>query len=155
MACLNVQGCNNPAKRECVGRLFEERGLDVLVLTETKLKGTGQWTFGNVVGRVSGVSEGNAREGVCIIVGENWKKKVTEWKEVSSRLMYVRMKIGESKYVIVGAYGPGSEKKKEERENFWFNLCELFECFGSNKIVVCVCVSGDLNLQGKIMKCRE
>jgi len=37
---------------------------------------------------------------------------VTEWKEVSSRLMYVRMKIGESKYVIVGAYGPGSEKKK-------------------------------------------
>ena len=69
----------------------------------SKLKGTGQWTFGNVVGRVSGVSKGNAREGVCIIVGENWKKKATEWKEVSSRLMYVRMKIGESKYVIVGA----------------------------------------------------
>ena len=61
---------------------------------------------------------GNAREEVCIIVGKNWKKYVTEWKEVSSRLMYVRMKIGESKYVIVGAYGPGSEKKKEERESF-------------------------------------
>ena len=37
-----------------------------------------------------------------------------EWKEVSSRLMYVRMKIGTSKYVIVGVYGPGSEKEKED-----------------------------------------
>ena len=33
IASLNVQGCNDPAKRECVGRLFEEKGLDVLVLS--------------------------------------------------------------------------------------------------------------------------
>ena len=120
IACLNVQGCNDPAKRECVGRMFEERGLDVLVLSETKLRGTGEWTFGNVVGRVSGVSSGRAKEGVCIIVGDEWKRCVREWKEVSSRLMYVRVNVGESKYVIVGAYGPGSERKKEEREDFWF-----------------------------------
>ena len=55
----------------------------MLVLSETKLKGTGQWTFGNVVGRVSGVRKGNAREGVCIIVEENWKKHVAKWREVS------------------------------------------------------------------------
>ena len=70
IAYLYVQGCNDPAKRECVGRLYEERGLDVLVLSETKLKGKGEWSFGNVVGRVSGVSSGRAKEGVCIIVGE-------------------------------------------------------------------------------------
>ena len=35
----------------------------MLVVSETKLKGTGQWIFGNVVGRVSGVSDGNARGG--------------------------------------------------------------------------------------------
>ena len=64
-------GCNNRTKRVCVGRLFDERRLDVLVLSETELKGTGQQTFGNVEGRVSGVSDGNARERVCIIVGEN------------------------------------------------------------------------------------
>ena len=45
-----------------------------------------------------------------------------EWKEVSSRLMYVRTKIGASKYVIVGVYGLASEKKKEERESFWYDL---------------------------------
>ena len=32
IACLNVQGCNDLAKRECVGRLFEDRGLDLLVI---------------------------------------------------------------------------------------------------------------------------
>ena len=47
--------------------------------------------------------------------GGKWKMCVNEWKEVSSRLMYVRMNVGESKYVIVGAYGPGSKGKKEER----------------------------------------
>ena len=118
IACLNVQDLNDPAKRECVGRLFEERGLDVLVMSETKLRGKGERSFGKVVGRVSGVSGGSAREGVGIIVGEEWKRCVKEWKEISSRLMYVRMIVGESKYVIVGAYGPGSERKKEECESF-------------------------------------
>ena len=89
IACLNVQGCNDPAKRECVGRLFEERGLDVLVLSETKLRGRGERAFGSAMGRVSGVSSGRAKEGVCIIVREEWKRCVSEWKEVSSRLMYV------------------------------------------------------------------
>ena len=46
IACLNVQGLNDPAKRECVGRLFEERGLDVLVMSETKLRGKGERSFG-------------------------------------------------------------------------------------------------------------
>ena len=72
-----------------------------------------------MVRRVSGVSSGRAKEGVCIIVGEEWERCVREWKEVSSRLMYVRMIVGESKYVIVGAYRLGSEREKEERESFW------------------------------------
>ena len=138
-----MQGCNDPAKRECVGRLFEERKLDVLVLSETKLKGTGEKNFGNVVGRVSGVNVNErAREGVGIIVGEAWKGCVREWKEVSSRLMYVRMKVGVDIYVIVGAYGPGSEKDKVERENFWSDLGELVGSFENDEIV---CVLGDLN----------
>ena len=56
----------------------------MLVLSETKLRGTGEQTYGNVVGRVSVVSSGRAKEGVCIIVREEWKRCVREWKEVSS-----------------------------------------------------------------------
>ena len=61
---------------------------------------------------------------------------------MSSRLMYARMKIGESKYAIVEANGSGSEKKKEERESFWYDLGELVGSFESDEIV---CVLGDLN----------
>lgn len=143
IACLNVQGCNDPVKRDCVGNMFEERGLDVLVLCETKLRGRGERMFGKVMGRVSGVSErSNAKEGVGVIVGEKWKKCVREWKEVSSRLMFVRMKIGVSNYVIVGAYGPGSERTRGERESFWSDLGVLVGGFRSDEIV---CVMGDLN----------
>ena len=52
------------------------------------------------------------------------------------------MEIGESKYVIVGAYGLGSEKKKEGHESFWYDLGELVGSFENDEIV---CVLGDLN----------
>ena len=34
-----MQGCHDPAKREHVGEMFEERGLDVLIISEMKMKG--------------------------------------------------------------------------------------------------------------------
>ena len=73
----------------------------MIVLSETKSNGKGEWYFGNLIGRMSGVSSGRDKEVVCIIVGEAWKGCVREWKEVSSRLMYVLMKVGMDKYVIV------------------------------------------------------
>ena len=48
--------------------------------------------------------------------------------------MYARMKVGMDKYVIVCAYGPGSERKKE-RENFWSDLGELVGSFETDEIV--------------------
>ena len=39
VACLNVRGVNEESKREEVGILFKERELDILALSETKLKG--------------------------------------------------------------------------------------------------------------------
>ena len=65
---------------------------------------------------------------------------------MSSRLMYVRMKIGTSKYVIVGGYGPGSEKREEDSESFWYDLGELVGSFESDEIVR---VLGDLNARPK------
>ena len=105
-----MQGCNDPAKQEYVGRLLKRKG---------------EWNLGNVVGRVSQVSSSRAEEEVCIIVGEAWKGYIRKWKEGSSRSMYVRMKIGIKKYVIVGSYGSGSQRKKEEHENFWSDLGEV------------------------------
>ena len=49
--------------------------------------------FGEVVGRVSGVAGGRAWQGVALLQSGWLMRCVVEWKEVSSRLMWVRVKI--------------------------------------------------------------
>ena len=140
---LNVRGCGTDVnKREEIGRMFVKRKMDVLALSETKMKGKGESEFGNVMGRVSGVMRGRGREGVAILVSEEIGKRVVEWKEVSSRLMWMKVKMGREMWVFVSAYGPGSEKSVEEREAFWIDLGDCLESFGENVSVVLL---GDLN----------
>ena len=82
---FNVSGCStNEAKKGEIGKMFLRRTFDVCALNETKLKGKSE-----VVGRVSGVAVGRAREGVALLLSERLMSCVVEWKEVSSRLMWV------------------------------------------------------------------
>ena len=131
-------------KREEIGRLFESRGLDVLALCETKMIGRGVVEFGNVSGRKSGLMNENARasEGVALIVKEELREYVREWKEISARLMWVRMRFGADSWVFVSAYGPGSERTLYEKEVFWDELRTCVQGFRANEKVV---VLGDLN----------
>ena len=59
-------------------------------LSETKLKRKSEVMFGEVVGWVSGVAGGRAKEGVALLLSGWLMTCVVEWKEVSSRLMWVR-----------------------------------------------------------------
>ena len=54
----------NELKKGEIGKMF----LDVSALSETKLKGKGEVLFGEVVGRVSGVDGGRARELVALLL---------------------------------------------------------------------------------------
>ena len=54
-ACLNLQECNDPARSDCVGKKFKEKGLGALVLTQPKLKEKEGFEFAKVAGRVSSV----------------------------------------------------------------------------------------------------
>ena len=95
-----MRGCSSSeAKRREIGEMFVRRKFDVLALSETKLKGTGECDFGVVNGRKSGVEEGWAREGVVLILSDRLASSVTEWKEVSSRLMWVKVKLGVERWV--------------------------------------------------------
>jgi hypothetical protein len=71
--------------------MFVRREIDVLAVNETKVKGTGVCVFGSVNGRVSGVLNGRAREGVGLLLSERVNKCVRQWKKVSSRLMWVKI----------------------------------------------------------------
>ncbi|XP_076031278.1 uncharacterized protein LOC143019503 [Oratosquilla oratoria] len=151
---FNVRGCGtDESKREEIGSMFVRRKLDVLALSLTKLKGKGECKFG----RISGVKRGRGREGVAILVSEEIGKGVVEWKEVSSRIMWMKVKLGKEMWVFVSAYVPGSEKSMEEREAFWIDLNECIEGLGRNVNVI---VLGDLNarvgngpIDGVVGKC--
>ena len=118
--------------------------MDVLALSETKMKGRGEVAFGNVIGRKSGNldEKATASQGVALIVKEELIEYVREWKEISSRLMWVRMRFGADSWVFVSAYGPGSEKTAEETEVFWDELRTCVQGFRASERVV---VLGDLN----------
>ena len=44
---------------------------------------------------------------------------LVEWKEVSSRLMWVRVKLERESWVFISAYRPGCERSEQEIEEFW------------------------------------
>ena len=140
--CFNVRGCSTKEEKKGeISKKFLRRRLDLCALSETKLKGRRQVMFGEVVGRVSGVAGVRAREGVALLLSDWLLKCVVEWKEVLSRLMWVRVKI-EREIVHMSAYGPSSERSEEEIEAFWSEFSECVGSFGRNKSVI---VLGDLN----------
>ena len=104
-------------------------------LSETKLKGRGEVMFRKVVGRASGVAGGRTREGMALLLSGWLLRCVVEWKEVSSRLMWVRVKIERECWVFISAYVPGSERSEEEIEEFWSELSECVGSFGRNESV--------------------
>ena len=78
-----MRGCSsNEDKRHEIGSVFEERKFDVLGLSEIKMKGKGESMFGNMKGRISGVMNGRAREGVGLLLSDRVLACVVEWKEI-------------------------------------------------------------------------
>ena len=143
IGCLNVRGLNSEGKREEVSVVCKERNLDIMALTETKLKGKGEVNFGDFKGMISGVDvRVRAREGVAIVMKEEWWEKVVESKMVNSRLMWVRVIVGKEKWVFVCAYAPVSGSDERVREEFWE---KLDECLGGFGVRDRICVLGDLN----------
>ena len=122
--------------------MFDERNLDALALSKTKMKEKGERAFGEVIGRVSGVERGRAKEGVALLLRKWMLDKVVEWKEVSSRLMWVRVRLGRECWAFVSAYGPGTERSDAERDEFWDELASCVEDLSGRNYVV---VLGDLN----------
>ena len=140
---LNARGCADDLKRCVIVKMFRERKMDILVLSETKVKGKGEceWEGERVI--VSGVNERcRGREGVAMLVRDELWEGVTEYKCVNSRLMWMRLRVAGENMVVIAVYGPGMEKEQSEREAFWDNLNECMSEFRDNERVL---VMGDLN----------
>ena len=49
-----------------------------MIVMVTKLKGRGEFNFGKLNGRISGLGAGKAREGAGILTGEECRRKLKE-----------------------------------------------------------------------------
>ena len=72
--------------------------------------------FGEVVGRVPGA--GGESEGGMELFPSRWLLWcVVERKEMSSRLLWERVKVERESWVFMSAFGQGSKKSDEDIEN--------------------------------------
>ena len=142
LTCLNVHGCGADEKCMIVD-MFKERKMDVLALSETKVKGEGEreWEGKRVI--VSGVpNRCRAREGVVVVIKRRLWGSITEYKCVSPRMLWVKLKVARENILTVGVYDPGMERSENERDAFGECFNECINGFSENEIIV---VLGDMN----------
>ena len=121
---------------EMVGR----RRLDFCCLQETRRKGKGAETFGRYKFLWTGCKEGTA--GVGFLVEEKWVDKVLEVKQISERIMVLRVRVGKLVLCLVSVYAPQVGRSMEEKEEFLTSLGEvLLAVDAKERLMVC----GDMN----------
>ena len=80
MGCLNVRGCGADEKTCMIVDMFKKRKMDVLALSETKVKGEGEreWEGERVI--VSEVPDRcRAREEVAVVIKRRLWGSITEY----------------------------------------------------------------------------
>ena len=68
--------------------------MDVVVLTETKKKGTGSETLENYIHLVSRMKKyERAKGGVSILINKKWKGSIKNWESIDERILKLGMNI--------------------------------------------------------------
>lgn len=60
---------------------------------------------------------------------------VVEWREVTTRMMLLKVKSGREVWILVSVYGTGSKRNDDDGENFW-NGVQSFWAKSENYTVV-------------------
>ena len=83
LASMIVRRRNSSSDHKSITTTFDEKGLDVLVQTETELKLLVGFNFALVSGRTCAVKCGRATIEVVILVSEKWRTSLKEeWENI-------------------------------------------------------------------------
>ncbi|XP_039613886.1 uncharacterized protein LOC120532039, partial [Polypterus senegalus] len=119
---LNV-GSMTGKERE-LADMMERRKVDILCMQETKWKGSkARWIGGGFKLFYHGVD--GRRNGVGVILKEQYVKSVLEVKRVSDRVMIMKLEIGGVMMNVVSVYAPQVGCAMGEKEDFWSELDEV------------------------------
>ena len=138
-ATLNVASMTGKG-RELID-MMERRKVDILCVQETKWKGSKARSIGGGFKLLYHGVDGR-RNGVSIILKEDYAKSVVEVKRKSGRMMCVKMEIEGVMVNIISAYVPQVGCELEEKEDFWNDLNEMVESVHKGERVL---IGRDLN----------
>ncbi|KAK3524649.1 hypothetical protein QTP70_035012 [Hemibagrus guttatus] len=121
--------------------MMERRKVDILCVQETRWKGSKARSIGAGF-KLFYYGVDSKRNGVGVVLKEEFVRNVLEVKRVSDRVMSLKLEIEEVMLNVVSGYAPQVGCELEEKERFWSELDEVMESIPTGERVV---IGADFN----------
>ncbi|MCI4378649.1 hypothetical protein PGIGA_G00218200 [Pangasianodon gigas] len=119
----------------------ERRKVDILCVQETRWKGSKARSIGAGF-KLFYYGVDSKRNGVGVVLKEEFGRNVLEVKRVSDRVMTLKLEIEGVMLNVVSGYAPQVGCELEEKERFWSELDEVIESIPTGERVV---IGADFN----------
>ncbi|KAK3574656.1 hypothetical protein QTP86_011565 [Hemibagrus guttatus] len=120
---------------------MERRKVDILCVQETRWKGSKACSIGAGF-KLFYYGVDSKRNGVGVVLKEEFVRNVLEVKRVSDRVMSLKLEIEGVMLNVVSGYAPQVGCELEEKERFWSELDEVMESIPTGERVV---IGADFN----------
>ncbi|KAK3574515.1 hypothetical protein QTP86_008562 [Hemibagrus guttatus] len=121
--------------------MMERRKVDILCVQETRWKGSKARSIGAGF-KLFYYGVDSKRNGVGVVLKEEFVRNVLEVKKVSDRVMSLKLEIEGVMLNVVSGYAPQVGCELEEKERFWSELDEVMESIPTGERVV---IGADFN----------
>ncbi|KAK3569104.1 hypothetical protein QTP86_022133, partial [Hemibagrus guttatus] len=121
--------------------VMERRNVDILCVQETRWKGSKARSIGAGF-KLFYYGVDSKRNGVGVVLKEEFVRNVLEVKRVSDRVMSLKLEIEGVILNVVSGYAPQVGCELEEKERFWSELDEVMESIPTGERVV---IGADFN----------
>ncbi|KAK3529345.1 hypothetical protein QTP70_029129, partial [Hemibagrus guttatus] len=121
--------------------MMERRKVDILCVQETRWKGSKACSIGAGF-KLFYYGVDSKRNGVGVVLKDEFVRNVLEVKRVSGRLMSLKLEIEGVMLNVVSGYAPQVGCELEEKERFWSELDEVMESIPTGERVV---IGADFN----------
>ncbi|KAK3507156.1 hypothetical protein QTP70_009289 [Hemibagrus guttatus] len=121
--------------------MMERRKVDILCVQETRWKGSKARSIGAGF-KLFYYGVDSKRNGVGVVLKEEFVRNVLEVKRVSDRVMSLKLEIEGVMLNVVSGYAPQVGCELEEKERFWSELDEVMESIPMGEKVV---IGADFN----------
>ncbi|KAK3513352.1 hypothetical protein QTP70_012352 [Hemibagrus guttatus] len=141
MAVVVNPGLDRSGKGRELADMMERRKVDILCVQETRWKGSKARSIGAGF-KLFYYGVDSKRNGVGVVLKEEFVRNVLEVKRVSDRVMSLKLEFEGVMLNVVSGYAPQVGCELEEKERFWSELDEVMESIPTGERVV---IGADFN----------